>query len=106
MLQVFLNDDCLLEETREYSSNNCSTPVKLVLSNPVKIKPNKRWLFDQMPFMNILCSFCFRYDITTELTGGPTLYGRNAQKVNIVETVILYFTAEGCFVNGGLWKYF
>ena len=41
-LQVFLNDDCLLEETREYSSTNCSTPVKLVLSNPVKIKPNKR----------------------------------------------------------------
>jgi len=62
-IKVFLNDDCLLEETREYSSSNCSTPVKLVLSNPVKIKPNKR------------------YDITTELTGGPTLYGRNAQKV-------------------------
>merc|ERR1719429_770139 len=62
-IKVFLNDDCLLEETREYSSNNCSTPVKLILSKPVKIKPNKR------------------YDITTELTGGPTLYGRNAQKV-------------------------
>ena len=53
-----------------------------------------------------MCKHCFRYDITTELTGGPTLYGRNAQKVNIVESVILYFTAEGCFVNGGLWKYF
>merc|ERR1719429_456087 len=62
-IKVFLNDDCLLEETREYSSNNCSTPVKLILSKPVKIKPNKR------------------YDITTELTGGPALYGRNAQKV-------------------------
>jgi len=62
-IKVFLNDDCLLEESRDYTSNNSSNPVKLVLSSPVKIKPNKR------------------YDITTELTGGPTLYGRNARKV-------------------------
>jgi len=62
-IKVFLNDDCLLEESREFTSNNANTPVKIILSSPVKIKPNKR------------------YDITTELTGGPTLYGRNAKKV-------------------------
>lgn len=62
-IKVFLNDDCLLEETKEYSSNHSASPVRLVLNTPVKIKPNKR------------------YDITTELTGGPTLYGRNAHKV-------------------------
>ena len=40
-------------------------------------------------------SFCFRYDITTELTGGPTLYGRNAQKVNIANFsfIILYLVS-------------
>ena len=87
---MFLNDDCLLEETREYSSNNCSTPVKLILSKPVKIKPNKRCetlLKKQtrsIVFISLLCcnrDLTCRYDITTELTGGPTLYGRNAQKV-------------------------
>lgn len=62
-IKVFLNDDCLLEESKDYSSNNSSNPVKVILSTPVKIKPNRR------------------YDITTELTGGPTLYGRNARKV-------------------------
>lgn len=62
-IKVFLNDDCLLEESQEYTSNNSTNPVKLILSSPVKIKPNKR------------------YDITTEITGGPTLYGRNAKKV-------------------------
>jgi hypothetical protein len=62
-IKVFLNDDCLLEESKDYSSNNSSNPVKVLLSIPVKIKPNRR------------------YDITTELTGGPTLYGRNARKV-------------------------
>lgn len=62
-IKVFLNDDCLLEETKDYNSNHSNNPVKITLSSPVKIKPNKR------------------YDITTELTGGPTLYGRNASKV-------------------------
>jgi len=62
-IQVFLNEDCLLEETKEYSSNGSASPVKIVLSSPVKIKPNRR------------------YDITTEISGGPTLYGRNAKKV-------------------------
>eukprot|EP00092_Neocalanus_flemingeri_P005637 GFUD01006071.1.p1 GENE.GFUD01006071.1~~GFUD01006071.1.p1 ORF type:complete len:337 (-),score=85.30 GFUD01006071.1:435-1445(-) len=62
-IKVFLNDDCLLEENKEFSSNGSANPVKIILSSPVKIKPNKR------------------YDITTELTGGPTLYGRNAKKV-------------------------
>jgi hypothetical protein len=41
-IKVFLNDDCLLEETIEYSSNHSASPVKLILSSPVKIKPNKR----------------------------------------------------------------
>eukprot|EP00090_Calanus_glacialis_P046807 TRINITY_DN9374_c0_g1_i1.p1 TRINITY_DN9374_c0_g1~~TRINITY_DN9374_c0_g1_i1.p1 ORF type:complete len:337 (-),score=91.90 TRINITY_DN9374_c0_g1_i1:485-1495(-) len=62
-IQVFLNDDCLLEENKEYSGTGSANPVKIVLSSPVKIKPNRR------------------YDITTEITGGPTLYGRNAKKV-------------------------
>ena len=92
-----MNDDCLLEETREYSSNNCSTPVKLILSKPVKIKPNKRCdtlskkhksiqVFISLPYCDgdLIC----RYDITTELTGGPTLYGRNAQKVQTNGLVI------------------
>ena len=62
-IKVFLNDDCLLEERKEYCSNGCEHPVKLLLSSPVKIRPNKR------------------YDITTAITGGPTLYGRNSKKV-------------------------
>ena len=62
-IKVFLNDDCLLEERKEYCSNGCELPVKLLLSSPVKIRPNKR------------------YDITTAITGGPTLYGRNSKKV-------------------------
>ena len=40
--QVFLNDDCLLEETKDYTSNHSNHPVKITLSSPVKIKPNKR----------------------------------------------------------------
>ena len=62
-IKVFLNDDCLLEERKEFCSNGCEHPVKIVLSSPVKIKPNKR------------------YDITTAIIGGPTLYGRNSKKV-------------------------
>ena len=62
-IKVFLNDDCLLEEKKEYCSTGCERPVKIVLSSPVKIRPNKR------------------YDITTAITGGPTLYGRNSKKV-------------------------
>lgn len=62
-IKVFLNDDCLLEERKEYCSNGCEHPVKIILSSPVKIKPNKR------------------YDITTAIVGGPTLYGRNSKKV-------------------------
>ena len=62
-IKVFLNDDCLLEEETEYSSSGSEHPVKIILSSPVKIKPNKR------------------YDITTALSGGPTLYGRNSKKV-------------------------
>ena len=54
-IQVFLNDDCLLEENKEYSGNGSANPVKIVLASPVKIKP--------------------------KITGGPTLYGRNAKKV-------------------------
>ena len=61
-IRVFLNDDCLLEERQEYCSNGSERHVKIVLSSPVKIKPNKR------------------YDITTAITGGPTLYGRNSKK--------------------------
>ena len=53
-IKVFLNDDCLLEERKEFCSNGCEHPVKIVLSSPVKIKPNKR------------------YDITTAIIGGPT----------------------------------
>ena len=90
-----MNDDCLLEETREYSSNNCSTPVKLILSTPVKIKPNKRCETlkntRSVVFISLLCydgDLICRYDITTELTGGPTLYGRNAQKVQTNGLVI------------------
>merc|ERR1712156_63877 len=62
-IKVFLNDDCLLEETKEYTSNGSTNPVKIILSSPVKIKPNRR------------------YDITTSISGGPTLYGRNSKKV-------------------------
>ena len=62
-IKVFLNDECLLEESKEYSSNGSANPVKIILSKPVKIKPNRR------------------YDITTAITGGPTLYGRNSKKV-------------------------
>merc|ERR1719411_2546509 len=32
-IKVFLNDDCLLEERKEYTSNGSTNPVKLVLSN-------------------------------------------------------------------------
>ena len=62
-IKVFLNDQCLLEETKEYSSSGSANPVKIILSSPVKIKPNRR------------------YDITTAISGGPTLYGRNSRKV-------------------------
>ena len=62
-VKVFLNDDCLLEETKVYTSNGSASPVKIILSTPVKIKPNRR------------------YDITTAISGGPTLYGRNSKKV-------------------------
>ena len=62
-IKVFLNDDCLLEETKEYTSNGSTNPVNIILSSPVKIKPNRR------------------YDITTSISGGPTLYGRNSKKV-------------------------
>merc|ERR1711915_618227 len=55
-VKVFLNDDCLLEETVEYTSNGSASPVKIILSSPVKVKPNRR------------------YDVTTEIIGGPTLY--------------------------------
>jgi len=62
-IKVFLQDECLLDETKEYCSNGLTSPVKIILSSPVKVKPNRR------------------YDVTTEIIGGPTLYGRNSKKV-------------------------
>ena len=70
-VKVFLNEDLLLEESTEFNSHGSTNHVKIILSVPVKIKPNRR------------------YDITTEITGGPTLYGRNAKKVVHSEVVSL-----------------
>ena len=63
-IKVFLKDECLLDETKEYTSNGSASPVAIMFSSSVKIKPNTR------------------YDITTSIiSGGPTLYGTNAKKV-------------------------
>ena len=75
-----------------------------------------------MVFISLLCCdwhLTCRYDITTELTGGPTLYGRNAQKVQtnglvifdrfengkLWFSLIMMFFTEGCFVNWCLREY-
>merc|ERR1719342_1097263 len=42
-IKVFLQDECLLDETKEYCSNGLTSPVKIVLNSPVKIKPNRRY---------------------------------------------------------------
>ena len=61
------------------------------------LKPRQDQTQQKVAFSSTLsmCNFCFRYDITTELTGGPTLYGRNAQKVNIANFIfiILYLVS-------------
>merc|ERR1712107_586238 len=63
-IKVFLNDDCLLEETKEYKPNGSANPIKLFFASPVKVKPNRR------------------YDITTSITGGPTLSGAIRRKLS------------------------
>jgi len=85
-IKIFLNDDCLLEENKEFVSHGSSNPVKVILSQPVKIRPNKR------------------YDITTELVGGPTLYGRGARKIVRsagAETFDVTFFTSPMDQNGG-----
>jgi len=85
-IKVFLNDECLLEETKEYKSNGSANPIKIILSSPVKIKPNRR------------------YDITTSITGGPTLYGRNSKKVvqsNGTDSFDVTFFTSPLDQNGG-----
>ena len=62
-IKVFLNEDCHLEETKEYTREYAYSPVKIIFSSPVKIKPNRR------------------YDIITSISGGWTNYGVNAKKV-------------------------
>ena len=62
-VKVFLNDDCLLEETKEYTSKGSASPVEIIFSSSVKVEPNRR------------------YDITTLTSGGDTLKGTNPKEV-------------------------
>ena len=61
-IKVICKDDCLMDESKYFSSNGSSNPVKITFSKGVMIQQNK-W-----------------YDITTVITGRSTLYGNNGKK--------------------------